>query len=891
MSWLTRFRNAVRPGALEQELDEEMRDHVERRIQQLEASGVAHEEAVRRVGIRFGNISKLREESRDARLTRFVDGTIQDLRYALRLMVKSPGFTATIVVSLGLAIGANTAVFSILDAALLRPLPVADPERLISLSAPGITDPGADPSPERLAFSYPQLKGFRAALGTGAARLALFNFPRAAEVRGVEADAPTEHAVSQFVSGDAFQMLGVTPALGRLFTADDDRTPGAHPLVVLSYDYWQSRFHGDPGVLGRRIIAGAVPNEIIGVAQKGFFGIEPGQMVQLWRPAMQYDKQAFEEAGWSWFEIIGRLAPGATTERVATALQPVWSDNNAAMLKRMPTLPQAIREQFLKSKVIVRLAPNGVSGFRRAYETPLWVIFCVALAILAIACSNVASLLLARAASRASEVAMRVSLGAGRLRLVRQLLTESVFYALVAGALGWILAKAIAPLLVEALSSKQQEVALLLPMNSTVLLFSTAVALLAAVLFGLPPAWQASRSQPIQVMRGVSGQAGKLKLGRFFVSVQVAFAFGLVILGAAFLFSLRNLVHVDPGFRPEGVTAYTILLGDPKLSESAGNQLTRQLRDRVGALPGVTGTAGTAFAIFTGSSMTDQIIIPGRPPSEQQELFYAVTDEYFRTMGTPLMAGRDFERGDAEKKDETPAIVNQAFAAKYFAGADPMGQRFRDPSDRPTFVIVGIAGNTHYDDLRGTTPPIVYFPLKGLSGWLYVRSAGAATPVPEIDREARAVRPGMRVGEVYPLESLIRGKILKERLLAVTGGTLGALGLVLAAIGLFGLLNYSVERRTKEIGIRAALGARFGQIVGLVLREAVGLVAFGLVLGFGAAVFTLGALEKLLFGIRPADPQVAVAGCLVFLIATLVAAGLPARRAAAVDPMTALRSE
>ena len=295
--------------------------------------------------------------------------------------------------------------------------------------------------------------------------------------------------------------------------------------------------------------------------------------------------------------------------------------------------------------------------------------------------------------------------------------------------------------------------------------------------------------------------------------------------------------------------------------------------------------------MFTGSGWSEQVIVPGQAPGEHEEIFYPVTDRYFKTLGTRLLAGRDFDRNDFGKREETPAIVNRAFAAKYFPGLDPIGQHFRYPSAKEPVVIVGVVDNTHYFDLRSGSPPIAYFPFKGLSDWLYVRSTGQPPSIRQMDEQARAVGSDLRVGGAYQLDSLIGYTIVKERLLAVTGGALGALGMVLAAIGLFGLLNYSVERRTKEIGIRAALGARFGQIVGLVLRETVGLVAFGLVAGFAGAVLVLETLEKMLFGIRPAEPVVAIAGCAVFLLAALIAAGLPARRAAAVDPISALRIE
>lgn len=901
MSWISRIKNALSPEKLDDQLREEMSDHLERRTAALRERGMSAEEAKRQASIRFGNATQLREQSREIRLSAVLESTLQDLRHAWRGLLKSPAFAVTAILSLALAIGANTAIYSIVDAAMLRPLPVAEPDRLFRLALPKIDEPGSDASAEDESFSYPLYLQFRTAAGNSA-RLALFSWAQQIEVQIPNADAPIEKAVRQFVSGESFDILGVTPALGRMFSADEDRVPWGHPVAVISHDYWARRFQSDSGILGRPMQIWGKTYSIIGVARQGFFGVEPGEFVDVRLPAMMYSKAAFTSPSWSWFRILGRLDSSATRVQVQARLQPILRDRQEELVKRFPTMPPAIQQQFRDADLRVHPGATGASTFRETFARPLWIVLGVAAGILLIACSNVASLLLARSTARSAEMAMRISLGAGRSRLVRQLLTESLLLSILAGALGWIMARFAAPALVGMLSrGKTDPVRFALSMDTRVLLFCAAVSTLAAVIFGLLPAWQASGAQPIEQLRGVRDQAGKLRLGRFFVGIQVAFAFGLVIAGASFLFSLRNLFAVDTGFDPRNVAVITLSSsGLSDMTQKAQlNVLLDQFQTRIEALPGIQGAATAQWSLFDVTHESIQVILPGKPPSEQEEGIYSVSPRYFSAMRIPLLAGRDFEqrdRGETSPSQPRPIIVNQAFARRYFGGENPVGRVFQTPYDGRHLMsmqVIGVVANSTLSSLRNGPQPIAYTVVRGTNLFtLYVRSPlDLGSVVKMVDREAQAVGFGTRVREVTTLETLIGSTLLREKLLAEIGGFFASLGLLLAAIGLFGLLNYSVTRRTREIGIRAALGARPRALVFLVFRDMFSTVGAGLMAGLAGALVLLTAVRSLLFGIAPTDPIVMSTAAAVFLAAACLAGGLPATRAATIDPTVALRHE
>ncbi len=880
MSWITRLKNAIDPRRLDRDLADEIRDHIERRAADLEQQGLPPAEARRRAALAFGNSARIEEQSRDLKLWSTLADTRQDLSYAWRGLLRNPLFASAAVLSLGLAIGANTAIFSIVDAVVLRPLPVPGPGRLFTLATTAETGSGL--------FSYPLYEELRDAAGAQA-RIALFDAPERVEAQLGSAAAPREELIQQPVSADAFEILGVAPSLGRLLSAAEDSSAASRPSVVLSDDCWRRHFGADPAIAGKPLIVNGRTLFVAGVTRPGFTGVEPGKFVDIWTSIAISDPGIFSNSGYRPFRLLGRLAPGVARAQLAARLQPTFHRHQESRIGL--AMPEPMQKQLREMTILAPSGSSGISAFRRTMARPLWILMAVAACILLIACANVAGLLLARAAARSAEMSLRVALGASRARLIRQLLTESLAIAALAVLAGWLLARAAAPALVAMVSTAANPVRLDLPLDLRLLLFSASICALSALAFGSLPAWQATRGQAMLALRHAAGQKGRLRLGRIFVGLQVAFAFALVACGAGFLFSLRNLVAVDPGFDSKGVAVLTVTSDLGYLQRDRQLALMQQMRIRAAALPQVQGAAAAWMAMFSGSPRSERVVLPGKPPSEQEEVFYRISPGYFSTLRTPLLSGRDFELRDNDD-EPVPTIVNRAFARKYYGTESVLGRQFQR-TDGVRHRIVGIAANSHFGDLHHGPEPIAYMPMKPPRGFtLYVRSTLNAGPVSRmVDREAAALGSGMRVRDVTTLDALVGGTILTERLLAALGGAFALLGLVLAAIGLFGLLNYSVARRTREIGIRAALGARRWPLCGLVLKDLAGALAAGLAAGLAGSLAFLRLARSLLFEIGPADPVVLGTALAVFLAAAALAAGLPARRAASVDPIIALREE
>jgi predicted permease len=884
VSWISRLKNVWNSRRLDEDLTDEIRDHIERRAADLRRSGLSDVDARRQAGRRFGNLTGIHETSRELKLWAGLERTAQDVRYAWRGLIRNPVFAAAAVASLGLAIGANTAIYSIVHAALLRPLPVPQPDQLVTLTASG-DDAAIPTSGDSDTFGYTLYEELRAA-GGDSARLALFDTPNRVEVQAAGDDAAYEQAMQQMVSPDAFEMLGVPPALGAVFSPQEDHYPGARQVVVLSYDYWQRRFGGDPTILGRRLLVYGRLYSILGVARKGFSGTEPGRFVDVWLPVTVADPGIFT-GNVRLFHLMGRLGAGVSREQLESRLQPAFHQHQELRIRRAD-LPTGVQKQLLEAALHAVSGANGEVGFRRTFSRPLWILFGVATAILLIASANVASLLLARSTARGPEMALRVSLGASRTRLIRQLLTESLLISCLAGLVGWVLADIAAPALVSMVSTKAHPVQLDLTLDLQVLAFCAAICALSALFFGLLPAWQATSSGPVMELRHGSGQARRLRLGRVFVGAQVAFAFCLVTGGASFLYSLRNLTAVDTGFDERGVTVLEIASAAQRDRQLA---VMQQIQMRAAALPQVQAAATAWMAVFSGARRAQRVVVAGKSPSEQEETFYRVSPGYFAALRTPLVGGRDFTFQDNDN-EPVPTIVNRAFARRYFGSEWVLGREFRR-DDGVRHQIIGMAANSHFGSLRGGPEPIAYMPMKPPRTFtLYVRSTMDAVSVSKmIGREAEVIGSGVRVRDVTTLEALVGNTIRTERLLASLGGAFAGLGLILAIVGVFGLLNYSVTRQTREIGIRAALGAPRRLIYGLVLKDLFVTMAAGLAAGMAGGLALMGYTQSLLFGIRPLDPVVIGTAVAVFTGSAAIAGGLPARRAAAIDPAVALRHD
>jgi len=847
MSWISRWRNTFRPRRLDHDLADEISDHLARRTEDLERQGATHQEAERRAILAFGSINQVREQSRAVRLWPMIEGAAQDIRYAWRGMRRNPVFAMTAVVSLGLAIGANTAIFSIVNAVLLRPLPAAEPDQLFTLWAKDV---------ESDTFSYPAFDELRTA-AKGSARLALFDSPYRVEAQAFDPNAPRDEAIQQFVSPDAFDVLGVPPAMGRLFSVNE----GTLPVAVLSYDYWRARFQSDPLVLGRTLFVSGRPYSIVGVARQEFSGVEAGKFVDIWMPVTQADPGILIQPEYRPFHLIGRLTAGVTREQITAQLQPAFH-----------------RHETLEA----RSGATGVSLFRRAFSRPLWIMLAVAACTLLIACANVASLLLARSTARAGEMAMRASLGASRGRLQRQMLTESLLLASLAGFGGYLLAGVIAPMLVALTSTQADPIRVDLSLDGRVLAFCIGLCGLSTFLFGVAPAWQATVDRPMSRLRGTA------RLGRWFVGVQVAFAFCLVTGGAGFVFSLRNLTSVDTGFDPRGVTVLTVANDLGPRQRELQLTLMRQLSARTALLPGVQSAATAWNPLLSGGRRAERVGVAGQPPSATEETFYRVSPGYLATLRTPLLDGRDFVSSD-DDTEPISTIVNRKFIDRYHLA---LGREFQG-AQGIRHRVIGVAANSLYGSLRNGTEAIAYIPMKPPRAFtLYVRSTlDPGTVGKLVEREAKTLGSGLHVRDMATLESLVGNTILKEKLLAGIGAAFAFLGLALAAVGLFGLLNYSVTRRTKEIGIRSTLGAARSSVVLLVIEESLGMILLGLGVGLAASLVLLRFSRALLYGVEPADPMVIGTAVAVFMAAALAAGSVPALRAASIDPAIALRHE
>ena len=892
MSWWGRLIHRRR---LESELDAELRDHVDRQAADLMATGLGEAEARRRALAMLGGIDPVKEYCRDARGTRWLHDLAGDLRYGTRLLRQTPILTAVAVLSLALGIGANTAIFSIVNGLLLRALPVHEPERLVVLDRGSWTNP-----------IWEALRERQAELFAGAAAFSLDRFDLS---RGGQAD----FVDGVYASGGFFEVLGVPAILGRTLTPADDRRGGGAdgPVVVISHGFWQRRFGGAADVIGRPLFLNRLAFTIVGVTPAGFSGPVVGRACDVIVPIASVElgstgaTSPLDGRSYWWLEIIARLEQGQTIEDANQALRGVQPQIRAATLP--PDWRQQDLDEYLRDPLTLVSAAAGPSHLRDEYRRPLLTIMAVVAMVLLIACANIANLLLARASARRHELAMRRALGSSGFRLVRQLLTESLLLSTAGAALGLLFAGWVSRLLVDQLSSERTIVFLELGLDWRVLAFTAAVAVATAVIFGVAPAIQAARVDPQEALkehgRSMAAQSGR-GLGQWLVVGQVALSLVLVVAAGLFMRTFATLAQLDLGFDRDAVLLVNVDAQRSEVAPADRVDLFLRVREAAAGVPGVARAGVSAVTPVSGMAWNNRFDIPeAAGMSEQERVVWvnAVTPGWFATYGAAVVAGRDFTDADRAGSARV-AIVNRAFVRKYMARVDPLGRVIRQQGGpnqvMPPLQIVGVVEDMSYRSVRDDKPPTVFLPLAQAGdeslppfAAVSVRAAGGGPPsllTRALVDGIRRVDPGLSM-TVRPLSDQVNDALIRERLLAMLAGFFGALALLLAGIGLYGVTAYTVSRRKPELGVRLALGADGRRIVRLVLGRVALLVGLGVAAGAVMSLWASKFVASLLWGLGPRDAATLAGAAAVLLLVGLLAAWLPARRAARIDPAEVLR--
>jgi predicted permease len=883
MSWWSRLVNVWRTAQVDRDLDDEQRFHIESRADDLEAQGVSRREAIAQASRQFGGRLRLREASRDIKLLSRVESLARDGRFGLRLLRRDAVISAAAVLSLGLAIGACTAAFSLIDALILRELPVRDPHGLAYMSRTG---QGYDPRFSTLA-SYPFFERARQAL---APHMEVFSLSHQSLRQAMLPDSPgtEEKLQTQFVSGNAFAALGVRATRGRLLAPSDDVTPGGHPVAVISHALWTRRFGQNPAAIGQWLWIDPQSYQIVGIAQAGFTGAHPGILTDVWLPNRMFHRDTFTAPNWNWLQVWGRLAPTATRER----LQPIVATTLANFEAEQRGGKPGARQQTAVSGVELVDAATGYSAVRHQFDRPLLVLAGIIGVVLLIACSNVANLLLARGAARRREMALRASIGAGRGRLVQQVLVESAVLTLAATVLGVLCAVLAVPLMVGMLTTNENPVYLDARLSWRALLFVAALGSVTTVLFGLAPALRASAAAPATVAGlGSRGDTARTGAARSLVAAQIGFSLMILFVAALLLRSFDRLLAVDLGFTADRLTLLSVEARD-RFEPPRAREVGRRLLQRVQEMPGVESASLSAWALFRGWSNANNFELPGGARAQTFRL--DVSPQFFRTMETRMLDGREFEPRDGDAAGPVPVIVNDTFARRYFAGERAVGRRMATERGgrRTTYEIVGMAANVRDGSVRGDIGPYVFSPIGDAGGTLEIRSSLEPRVLADLVRqELPMVHASLRLVDITDQRSLVGNTLLRERLLAVLSGFFASLGLVLAAVGLYGVLSYAVVQRTREIGIRLTLGAQPSAVVRSVLGRVALAVAIGIAGGLGGGVYFARFVRALLFEVEPLSLSSVALPVLGLLAVSLVAAWRPARCATRVDPAEALRME
>jgi putative ABC transport system permease protein len=898
--FLHKLRNFLQPGRAERDLAREIGSHLELLEDDFRRRGMSAEEARVAAKRAYGGIEQAKELHREERSWFWLEQIRQDLRFSIRALLKDPGFSITAVLTLALGIGANTAIFSLIDSVMLKALPVSHPEELLQVNMAkrdiwGLEEPFvSNPVWEQMRDRQDIFSGL---LGYAVTR---FDLSARGEARYVQGN---------YVSGQFFETLGLRPIAGQVMTTADDRR-GYPGTVVLSYGFWQSEYGGRADVAGTTISLDNHPFEILGVIGPGFTGVDVGRESDIYVPLCAEtiiggNNGLLDGRRGGWLRVIGRPKPGLSMNQVEARLKTLAGPIIEATIP--PNIRPSQQEIYLKRTFDVRMAANGLSSVRSKYRQALMVLMVIVGAVLLIACSNLANLLLARGAARQREIAIRMALGSGRGRLIRRLLGESLLLSLTGAALGIVFAHWGARLLVGLLASnvyRENQVFLDLSIDLRVLAFAIGAAILTALLFGVAPAWRASRVDPQSAMkansRGVT-QGGKFGLGKMLVVVQVALSLILVAGAGLLLATFIRLETLDPGFERAHV-----LLMDVDLERATTPARRRivfsRVLDHLRALPGVRSASNSDGTPLGGAVGATYLQIDGyNSPSKERELAFLneVSDRYFETLGTQLIAGRDFNAHDTAGSPKV-AIVSETFAKKYFHGQSPIGGRYRPEQGNKLgdpVEIIGLVRDAKYLDLRENFHPTVYIaasqkvnPGRTITFELRSSTGNATAMIEEAKRAAGAADPNASL-QFRTLAGQVDESLARERLLATLSGFFGGLALLLAMVGLYGVTSYNVTQRRNEIGIRMALGAQQSRVLSTVLGEVVILTGAGLAIGLAAAAGVTHFIVSLLYGVKPNDPWTLSLSAAMLALIAAAAGFLPARRASRLDPMAILREE
>lgn len=915
MAWTSRVKAFVQRvlnrRKVENDLDEEVTAYLDILIERHMARGLSPEQARRAARMEFDGPEQVKEKVREVRIGTAIETTLRDIGYAWRVLRRSPVFTTVAILTLALGIGANTAIFTLINAVMLRMLPVEHPEQLVLLTDPTLAGVATETTERglRRLMSYPEFEDLRRHNTVFSGIVAVQNEARELDVFPDSGRAfYSIKAHTQLVSGDFFRLLGVRSILGRTFTAEEDKAPGANPLAVISHNFWQRQLGGDPKITGRTLRVGQGVFQIVGVTPPDFRGILVGSDTDLWIPITMQEQVLpgrdyyLKHRDTLWIHILARLNPGMTMTNAEAATNVSFQQILQAQAAEAPT--EAERRNMLNQKIQLRPGARGASPLRGQFSDPLVLLMAMVGVVLLIACANIANLMLVRASGRQREIGIRLAIGAARERLIRQLLTESLLVAVLGGLLGILIASVGTRVLMAMVSAGVDNLELEVSRDYRVLIFTTVVSLGTGVLFGLLPAIRGTRVDLNRALtadaRGSVGGRGHAQTGRILAVAQIALSL-VLLLGAALLTrSLNNLLTQNLGFERDHLLMVRIDPVAAGYKGSGATDLYEKVREELRHIPGVRNVTLSNTGLFGGES-GDRISLDGSPVRDPQllsSLWTLVGPGYFSTLGIPLLQGREITKSDAVRGLQV-CVVNESFAQRFYPDTSPIGHHVTDeyPTTRETFEIVGVVADTKEHRPNERRGPRFYANIHhpigtvGAVTFLINSSGEPATVASAVRQSFQRIDRNLPILSLRAVNEQIERRLITERLMAQLATFFGAVALLMAAIGLYGVISYSVSRRQSEIGIRMALGASASGISRMVLGETMGIVALGTVIGLICALGLGRLISARLYGLTPADPMSIIAATLVILGTAVLAGYIPARRAARIDPMTSLRCE